>query len=135
MIASGYLTRKHVVVGICLVVAALHFVAGPRYRGPWPAFVHGYLMDILVPFALYLLLGVSGLAVLRSRVVRGVIVFAIGGLVELLQYAGVPLFGATFDQLDLFMYAVGVVGGVIVEATAMSRLGAGSGARASGDAK
>jgi|WetSurMetagenome_2_1015567.scaffolds.fasta_scaffold869776_1 hypothetical protein len=134
MVKRRPVTRKQVVVGICLVVAALHFVTGPTYRGPWPAFVNGYLIDILLPFALYLLLGVSGLPVARSQLVRGIIVFAIGGVIELLQYVGVPLFGATFDVLDLVMYAVGVVGAVIFERTVVSRLEAGSPGPASRDA-
>jgi hypothetical protein len=123
-VKRGSLTRKQVVVGICLVVAALHFVTGPGYRGPWPAFVDGYLLDVLIPFAMYLLLGVSGLRVARLRLVRGIVVFAIGGAVELLQYLGVPLFGATFDLLDLVMYAVGVVGAAILEMTLLRRAAA-----------
>ena len=43
----GAATWKQVVVGICLVVGLLHFVAGPGYDGPWPGFVRGYLIDIL----------------------------------------------------------------------------------------
>ena len=131
----GSLTRKQVVVGICLIVGALHFVTGPRYRGPWPTFVDGYLIDILLPFALYLLLGVSGLPVARSQLARGIIVFAIGGVVELLQYLGVPLFGATFDVLDLVMYALGVAGAVVFERTVISRLAVSAGGGVSRDAR
>jgi len=120
----GSLTRKQVVVGICLVVAGLHFVIGPRYRGPWPAFVGGYLMDVLLPFSLYLLLGVSWRRVAGSRLTRGIVVFAIGAGVELLQFLGVPLFGATFDVLDFVMYALGVVGAVVFERAVIARLGA-----------
>lgn len=67
----GAATWKHVVVGICLVVGLLHFVAGPRYGGPWPGFVRGYLIDILLPLALYLLLGVSWRVLAGSRLARG----------------------------------------------------------------
>lgn len=111
----GAATWKHVVVGICLVVGLLHFVAGPRYNGPWPGFVRGYLIDILLPFALYLLLGVSWRVLAGSRLARGFVVLAVGGTAEGLQYLGLPLFGTTFDPLDLVMYALGVTGGVIVE--------------------
>lgn len=128
------LTRKQVVVGICLGVGALHFVTGPGYRGPWPVFVDGYLIDILLPFALYLLLGVSGHPVARSQLARGIVVFAIGGIVELLQNFGVRVFGATFDVLDLVMYAAGVVGGIAFERAVILRLGVGAGGGASRDA-
>lgn len=111
----GEVTWKHVVVVICLVVGLLHFVAGPGYGGPWPRFVKGYLIDILLPLALYLLLGVSWRVLADSRLARALMVLAVGGTVEGLQYLGVPLFGATFDPLDLVMYALGVSGGVIFE--------------------
>jgi len=111
----GAVAWKHVVIGICVAVGLLHFVAGPTYGGPWPAFVNGYLIDILLPFAMYLLLGVSWRVLAGSRLARALVVLAVGGAVEGLQYLGLPLFGATFDPLDLVMYALGVIGGVIVE--------------------
>jgi len=46
----------------------------------------------------------------------------------------VPLFGATFDVLDLLMYVLGVAGAVAFERTVVSRLGAGAGGGASRDA-
>ena len=109
------LTWKHVVVGTCLAVGLLHFVAGPTYRGPWPEFVKGYLIDILLPLAVYLLLGVSWRVLADSRLARALVVFAVGGTVESLQYLGLPVFGTTFDPLDLVMYALGVFGGVVLE--------------------
>lgn len=117
----GAVTWKHIVVAICLLVGLLHFVAGPGYSGPWPRFVRGYLIDIVLPFALYLLLGVSWRVLAESRLARVLVVLAVGGTVEGLQYFGWPVFGATFDPLDLVMYALGVSGGVIVERVAAPR--------------
>lgn len=114
----GAVPWKHIVVGICLGVALLHLVAGPGYSGPWPRFVRGYLIDILLPFALYLLLGVSWRVLADSRLARSLLVLAVGGAVEGLQYLGLPVFGSTFDPLDLVMYALGVSGGVIAELAA-----------------
>lgn len=108
------LRRKPVVVTICLLVAALHLVTGPDYRGPWRPFVTGYLMDLALPFAMVLLLGV-GLEhspTLQRPGLRVMAVFAVGAAVEFLQYRGVPIFGRTFDVLDLLMYAMGSVGAV-----------------------
>lgn len=107
--------RKAIVVVIMLSVALLHFVAGSNYTGPFPAFVNGYLIDILLPFALVLLLGVSNIAAVEPPLIRGVFVFAIGVAVETLQYFGVPLFGRTFDPLDLLAYAVGVLTAMLFE--------------------
>jgi len=131
----GPATWKHVVVGICLVIGLLHLVTGPTYRGPFPGFVRGYLIDIVLPFAMYLLLGVSWRVLADSPLARGLMVLAVGGTVEALQYLGVPIFGATFDPLDLVMYAIGVAGGVIVELVVAPRFGGGGGARVSRDAR
>jgi hypothetical protein len=111
------LPRKPVVVAICLAVGALHLITGPRYRGPLRAFVTGYLIDLVLPFSLVLLLGV-GLDCspsLRLPALRATAVFLLGAVVEFLQYLGVPLFGRTFDPLDLLMYATGAIAALAFE--------------------
>jgi hypothetical protein len=119
------------VVGICLVVGLLHLVAGPTYRGPWPGFVRGYLIDIVLPFALYLLLGVSWRVLAGSRLARALLVLAVGGTVEGLQDLALPVFGATFDPLDFVMYALGVAAGEILELVAAPRFDGSGGVQAS----
>ena len=37
------MTKRAVIVAIALIVAALHFVTGKQYQGPFPVFVNGYL--------------------------------------------------------------------------------------------
>ena len=107
MIQSS-VNRKVVVVFIAVVVGLLHFVTGPGYRGPAPVFVNGYMIDILLPFAMVLVLGIANQSVLRSGVARGGLVFAIGVVTETLQYFGVPIFGRTFDPLDYLMFGIGI---------------------------
>lgn len=100
--------KKAVIVGIQLLVALLHFVTGSSYRGPYPAFVNGYLIDILLPFALYFLLSLVEHRVVARWYIRCLLVFGVGSVVELMQYAGAPVLGSTFDPLDFLMYGVGV---------------------------
>jgi hypothetical protein len=50
------MTKRLVITGFALIVAMLHFIKGENYQGPFPIFVNGYLIDILLPMALYLLL-------------------------------------------------------------------------------
>lgn len=111
------LPRKPVVAAICLAVGALHLFTGPHYRGPLRAFVTGYLIDLVLPFSLVLLLGVGLDRSPRFRfpLVRAAAVFLLGAAVEFLQYLGVPLFGRTFDPLDLLMYATGAIAGLAFE--------------------
>ncbi len=114
--------RKVVVVLIAAAVGLLHFLTGPHYGGPFPTFVNGYLIDILLPFAMYLVLGFVQQPIMRRPVVRAVLVFFIGATSETLQYFGVPIFGQTFDPLDYLMFVVGIGLAIVFERTVMSRL-------------
>jgi hypothetical protein len=114
--------QKLIVVVICLAVGGLHFVTGPGYKGPNPGFVNGYLIDLLLPFAMCLLLGIQEFTVLRGKTVRFVLVFGVGFLTESLQYFGVPIFGKTFDPLDYVMFAAGVAGAFVFEWAVLSRI-------------
>jgi hypothetical protein len=126
--ARTRVTRKHLVVAIAVGVGLLHFVTGPRYRGPFPAFVNGYLIDILLPFALYLLLAIVHRPFALPRIARASIVLGVGVTVETLQFLGVPIFGRTFDPLDFLMYILGIAGAVFFERAVLSRLPAGGAA-------
>jgi glycopeptide antibiotics resistance protein len=107
--STGGISRKMVVV-VCLVVpiALLHFFTGSAYRGPWPEFVNGYLLDILVPFAFYFLLVLPEMPLLKPWPVKALLVFGAGASVEIAQYFGAPILGQTFDPLDFVMYGLGV---------------------------
>lgn len=119
---QSLINRKVIVVFIAVVVGLLHFLTGPRYRGPFPAFVNGYMIDILLPFAMYLVLSVAEQTILRSGIARGVLVFAIGAITETLQYFGVSIFGQTFDLLDYLMFGVGIGLAVVFERIVLSRI-------------
>jgi hypothetical protein len=109
---------------VCIAVAVglLHFLTGPGYRGPFPVFVNGYMIDILLPFAMYLVLGIANQSILRSGVARGGFVFAVGAVTETLQYFGVPIFGRTFDLLDYLMYGIGIGLAALFEGVVLSRI-------------
>lgn len=100
--------NKQIVVGICVAVGALHFVTGPGYTGPFKGFVNGYLIDILLPFAMFLLLGVQNLDRFHGKWVRALLIFGVGAVTETLQYFGVEIFGRTFDPFDYVMFITGI---------------------------
>ena len=95
-----------VVVGINIPIALLHFVTGPGYRGPFPGFVNGHMLNILIPLGFYFLLCLNEYSILRHSLVKGGLMFAVGSGVEIAQYFGVPLLGRTFDPWDFFMYGL-----------------------------
>lgn len=116
------MTRRVVIVCIALIVAALHFVTGEQYQGPFPVFVNGYLIDILLPMTLFLLMGLIEQRIIRSALFRACAVFGFGCFVEASQYFGRPLFGSTFDPLDLLAYAGGVALGALLDLFVFPRL-------------
>ncbi len=48
--------KKLLMVNISVTVSLLHFVTGSAYIGPFPVFVNGCMIDILLPFSIYFLL-------------------------------------------------------------------------------
>jgi hypothetical protein len=116
------LSKKVVVVSMVIPIALLHFFTGSNYRGPYPGFVNGYLLDILLPFAFYFLLCLNEFSLLRSWMVKSSLVFAVGASVEIAQFYGVPIFGRTFDPLDFVMYGIGVLSAAILDTTVFPRI-------------
>ena len=115
-------TRKGITVVISLMVAALHFVTGEDYQGPFPLFVNGYLIDILLPMTLILLMGLVENRVIRSALFRAGAVFGFGCFVEASQYFGYSFLGSTFDPLDILAYAGGVALGALLDLIIFPRL-------------
>lgn len=112
-------------VAVCIMVipiALLHFVTGSSYRGPYPLFVNGYLLDILLPFAFYLLLSLQEFPVLNSWIVKAALVLGAAFLVEIAQSFGIPVLGQTYDPLDFVMYAAGVMLAVVLDTTLFPRI-------------
>ena len=116
------LSKKVVVVSVVIPIALLHFFTGSNYRGPYPGFVNGYLLDILLPFAFYFLLCLNEFSLLRSWIVKSSLVFAVGASVEIAQFYGVLIFGRTFDPLDFVMYGIGVLSAAILDTTVFPRI-------------
>lgn len=114
--------RKVVIVIINVSVALLHFVNFERYQGPWHVFVTGYLFDILLPFALYFLLCLPESTTFRLQWHWKVaLIVGFGTCVELSQMAGFPIFGSTFDPLDILAYTGGAAIALAVDKLVLSR--------------
>jgi hypothetical protein len=116
------MTKKLTITGIALTVGALHFITGENYQGPFPVFVNSYLIDILLPMALYLLLSLFESKLIRAPLFRACTVFGFGCFVEASQYFGYPIFGSTFDPLDILAYASGVFLGILLDLVIFPRL-------------
>lgn len=107
--------KRLVITSLALAVGALHFITGENYQGPFPVFVNGYLTDILLPMVLFLLMGLFQNRLIRLPLFRACTVFGFGCFVEASQYFGYPIFGSTFDTLDILAYAGGILLGVLLD--------------------
>ena len=85
-------------------------------------FVNGYLIDILLPMAMYLLMGLIQFKPIHHPVFRATAVFLFGCAVETSQYLGRPFFGSTFDPLDILAYGSGVSLGVFLDLVLFPRI-------------
>ena len=114
----------YIIVSISLFVGLLHFVIGPDYQGIFRHFIRGYLIDILLPMNLYLLIQVSlrkNLSVNKARIIGAIIIFAFGTLVEILQLYKIEFLGSTYDPLDIMMYLIGIILGIVIDLTIIDR--------------
>ena len=67
---------------------------------------------------IYLLLQIAlrkNLSVVKSRIIGSIFLFLLGTTVEILQLKGLHVLGSTFDPLDILMYGIGVVFGLIID--------------------
>lgn len=112
-------------MAINLGVAALHVVDLRAAVAPsWRPLVSGYFSDVTLPFAFYFLLCLNDdrVAVLRSTVTKALVVWFACAAAELLQRAGIPALGRTFDPWDFAMYATGVLTAAMLDRVVLSRL-------------
>jgi len=71
---------------------------------------------------LYLLMGLFQNKLIRSAFFRACAVFGFGCFVEASQYFGHPIFGTTFNPLDILAYAGGVLLGILLDLILFPRL-------------
>jgi len=114
--------KKIVITSIMILIALIHFFTGSNYKGPYPGFVNGYLLDILVPFGFYFLLCLSKFPLLKSWIVKSILVFGAASFTEIAQFFGVPIFGRTFDPVDFVMFGMGVILAVIFDIIMFPRI-------------
>lgn len=119
------ITSVYLIVAISLFVGLLHFLFGPNYDGVFKDFMNGYLIDLVLPLNLYLLFQIALRKIMnvkRSRIIAALVTFMIGLTVELLQLNHIPVFGTTYDPLDIVMYAIGVLLGILLDITIIDKL-------------
>jgi len=113
--------KKAFVIVLTLSVAALHFIIGPNYRGPFKSFLLGYLIDIILPFALYFLFTLK-LDQMKHKILVCTGIFAFATVIEYLQYRRIGIFGSVFDPYDFLAYLAGVVSAILFDLTVLDKI-------------
>ena len=117
--------KKAIIIGIQFFLAALHILGPGQYLSDsWRSLYQSYFSDLVLPFGLYFLLCASedSLPFLQHWQARALAAFLAPATAESLQAFGIHAFGATFDPLDILMYAIGVALAVLVERKLFSKL-------------
>lgn len=115
----------YLIVAISLTIGLLHFIIGPNYQGFLKDLINSYLIDLLLPLSIYLLFQIAlrkFLTIIKSRIIGALTTFIIGLTVEILQLNDIPVFGSTYDPLDIVMYTIGVLLGLLIDVTIIDKL-------------
>lgn len=112
------LPRLLIIILIQIAVALIHvFRLGQIFSGQAYDLYYSYFSDLVLPFSGYFLLAINdaSIPIMRRWTVKAGIMFALTTTAEICQYFGLEVLGATFDPVDMVMYALGVVLAVIVD--------------------
>jgi hypothetical protein len=113
--------KRAFVLIFAVLVAILHFVIGPNYRGPFKAFFSGYLIDIILPFFLYFLFTLR-LNQIKQKILVCIGILAFAAAIEYLQYRGTAIFGSIYDLYDLLAYFAGVSSAIIFDLAVLDKI-------------
>jgi hypothetical protein len=113
--------KKAFVIIVALLVAALHFIIGPNYKGPFKSFLSGYIIDILLPFTLYFLFTLN-LNQTKQKILVCTGIFVFATVIEYLQYRRIGIFGSVFDPYDFLAYLAGVLSAIVFDFAVLDKI-------------
>ncbi len=113
--------KRAFVLILAILVAILHFIIGPNYRGPFKHLLSGYLIDIILPFFLYFLFTIH-LIQIKQKILVCLGILAFATVIEYLQYRGTPIFGSIYDPYDFLAYFVGIISAILFDLTVLDKI-------------
>jgi len=113
--------KRAFVLILAVLVAILHFIIGPNYRGPFKDFLSDYLIDFILPFFLYFLFTIH-LNQLKQKILVFICILIFATVIEYLQYRGTAIFGSIYDPYDLLAYFAGVSSAIIFDVTVLNKI-------------
>lgn len=113
--------KRIFVLVLAVLVAILHFVIGPNYRGPFKEFLSNYLIDIILPFFLYFLFTIH-FNQIKQKILVCIGILAFATVIEYLQYRGIPIFGSIYDPYDLLAYFAGIISAILLDLAVLDKI-------------
>lgn len=96
-----------------------------KLRSLYGSFSTSYVVDIILPCYMYLLCTLfiyhfdKWASPIIQRTIIAMAIFIFGVTVEVLQYIDIDISGSIFDLLDILMYFIGIVLGIIIDMSIM----------------
>jgi hypothetical protein len=109
---------------IMVAIALIHvFRMGQFLQGQAYDLYYSYFSDFILPFGAYFLLSLNDAAipVLRRWYVKAGLIFVLTTSAEICQYFGIEVLGATFDPVDILIYASGVLAAAVLDVKVFSK--------------
>lgn len=112
------------IIFIQIAIALVHiFRLGQIFHGQAYNLYYSYFSDFILPFSGYFLLSLNDAIIpfLQKWYVKAGIIFALATFAEICQFFGIEVLGATFDPLDILMYAMGVSAAALLDVKVFSK--------------
>jgi hypothetical protein len=115
---SNMRARVLIAVSINLIIAMVHiFRLGSYLNGKAYILYYSYASDIMIPIGFYFLLCINdqSIRILQKWYIKAILIFGLATITEILQAFDIYLLGVTFDPLDIFMFAIGILIAVFLD--------------------
>lgn len=112
---SQYKLHRNRIIVIIIIIAAIAlmhiFRVGQYFKDDLYKYYYSYASDIMIPFAFYFLLCLEEpfIKIFQKWYSKAFFVFAGASIIEILQRYGIDIAGATYDIVDILMFAIGVI--------------------------
>ena len=117
--------RIVVIIIIITAIALMHiFRVGQYLKDDLYKYYYSYASDIMIPFAFYFLLCLEEpyIIIFRKWYSKAIFVFVGASIIEILQRYGIDIVGATYDIVDILMFAIGVILAAILDTLVFKKL-------------
>jgi hypothetical protein len=99
------------------------FRLGSYLNGDAYILYYSYASDIMNPIGFYFLFCINDqrITILRKWYIKAILIFGLSSTIEILQSFGIYFLGETFDLMDIFMFALGILIAILLDKNVFER--------------